>query len=124
MDMVESGDERIIHAYRIYVPTRDFEGFRARIIHIAAQSSSEYGYSGEERPSSMTTAGFNRSVDYLSRFSRGSSAIYGQRVNQMRPSANRFNRPETRENNSEYGLPTDRYLPIIINFEHQNMLDE
>jgi hypothetical protein len=34
--MVESGDERIIHAYRIYIPNRDFEGFRARIIHIAA----------------------------------------------------------------------------------------
>jgi hypothetical protein len=42
----------------------------------------------------------------------------------MRPSANRFNRPETRENNSEYGLPTDRYLPIIINLENQNMLDD
>jgi hypothetical protein len=79
--MVENGDERIIHAYRIYVPSKDFEGFRARIIHIAIQSSSEYGFSAEERPSSMTTAGFNRSADYMSRFSRGSSAIYGQRPN-------------------------------------------
>lgn len=49
----------------------------------------------------------------------------GQRVNQFRqPVNNRFNRPETRENNSEYGMPTDRYLPIIINLENQNMLDE
>ena len=29
--------------------------------------------SAEERQSSITTAGFNRSADYLSRFSRGST---------------------------------------------------
>lgn len=87
--MVESEDEKIIHAYRIYVPGKDFEGFKARVIHLASKNRSDYGLSGEDRPSSMTTAGFNRSADYLSRFSRGSgSGVYGSRVNQFRPPTN------------------------------------
>jgi len=81
MDLVENQDERIMHAYRIYVPNKDFDGFRTRVMLIAARLHSEYGLSGEDRPSSMTTAGFNRSADYLSRFSRGSSGIYGSRLN-------------------------------------------
>jgi hypothetical protein len=81
LDLVDNEDERMIHAYRIYVPGKDFEGFKARVIHIAAKNNSEYGMSAEDRPSSMTTAGFNRSADYLSRFSRGSSGMYGSRVN-------------------------------------------
>lgn len=74
----------------------------------------------------MTTAGFNRSADYLSRFSRGSTSFYGgSRVNQFRPPTNnRMNRVDMRENNSEYGVPTDRFLPIIINLENQGLLDE
>jgi hypothetical protein len=74
----------------------------------------------------MTTAGFNRSADYLSRFSRASSAMYGgSRVNQFKPltTNNRVNRPMG-ENNSEYGLSTDRYLPIIINLENQGLIDD
>lgn len=46
--------------------------------------------------------------------------MYGQR--QMRNT--RVTRPETHDNNSEYGMTTDRYLPIIINLENHNMLDE
>ena len=34
-----------------------------------------------------------------------------------------MNRPGTREKNSEYGMPTDTYLPIIINMENSNLLD-
>lgn len=71
VELVENDDERIIHAYRIYMPSKDFEGFKARVIHIASRHMAEFG--GDDRPSSMTTAGFNRSADYLSRFSRGSS---------------------------------------------------
>lgn len=69
------------------MPSRDFEGFKARIIHILGRSLSEKTVSGEERQSSMTTAGFNRSTDYLSRFSRGSATtgvangIFANRVN-------------------------------------------
>ena len=37
-----------------------------------AGTNSFNGLSQEERPSSITTAGFNQSADYLSRFSRGS----------------------------------------------------
>jgi hypothetical protein len=45
------------------------------------------------------------------------------------PHAARINRPETREKDSEYGMQSinssaDRYLPIIINLENQNFLDE
>jgi len=120
LDMVDADDERVMHMYRIYIPNKDFEGFKARVIHLAMRNHSEYRMSGEDRPSSMTTAGFHRSADYLSRFSRGSSAMYGQR--QMRNT--RVTRPETHDNNSEYGMTTDRYLPIIINLENHNMLDE
>lgn len=124
MDLVDKEDERIMHLYRIYAPDKDFEGFKARVIHLGSRNNSEYGMQ-EDRPSSMTTAGFNRSVDYLSRFSHGSSGMYGSRVNQFRPPTNnRIGRPETREKDSEYGMPTDRYLPIIINLEHQNFLNE
>lgn len=35
-----------------------------------------------------------------------------------------MNRVDMRENNSEYGVPTDRFLPIIINLENQGLLDE
>jgi hypothetical protein len=59
---------------------RDLEGFKARIIHKfigghlgTAGNHSNMTLSVEERQSSITTAEFNRSADYLSRFSRGSA---------------------------------------------------
>lgn len=129
LDKVESEDDRIVHAYRVYIPCRDYEGFKARIIHLFTQNNSDNALSGEERQSSMTTAGFNRSADYLSRFSRGSSGMYPS-INQIRPQTNsRVNRPDNQEKvDSEYGMQsinsTDRYLPIIINLENSNFLDE
>ena len=73
-------------AYRLYQTDRDIEGFKARIIHKilngnlgTAGNNTNLTLSAEERQSSMTTAGFNRSADYLSRFSRGSG---GQNIHQ------------------------------------------
>lgn len=37
--MVENDDERIIHAFRLYEPSKDFESFKARVIHIASQQN-------------------------------------------------------------------------------------
>ena len=66
-------------AYRLFMTDRDVEGFKARVIHKLFGDQNNSGgnltnmtMSAEERQSSMTTAGFNRSADYLSRFSRGS----------------------------------------------------
>ena len=73
IEKIQNEDSGIMGAYRLYTTDRDLEGFKARIIHklLGGNLGSET-LSAEERPSSMTTAGFNRSADYLSRFSRGS----------------------------------------------------
>ena len=126
-------------AYRLYTTDRDLEGFKARIIHklLGGHLGSET-LSAEERPSSMTTAGFNRSADYLSRFSRGSigtggagahpSALQQQYGGQSQNRFQRFVRPTTRERGEEGQTASqstqDRYLPIIINLEASNLLDE
>jgi len=136
---VHNEDSDIMGAYRLYATDRDLEGFKARIIHklLGGHLGSET-LSAEERPSSMTTAGFNRSADYLSRFSRGSIGPGGtgahQGVLQQQyggQGQNRFPRivrPTTRERGEEGQMPNqstqDRYLPIIINLEASNMLDE
>jgi hypothetical protein len=93
----------------------------------------------------MTTAGFNRSADYLSRFSRGSGGPAGGQTfqqqisaaNALRPNTNATNnrfqqrlvRPTTADEsqpsqNAEIGYSQDRYLPIIINLESSGLLDE
>ena len=68
-------------AYRLYQTDGDAEGFKARIIHKVLNgnlaTAGNLTQSAEERQSSMTTAGFNRSADYLSRFSRGSTGPAG-----------------------------------------------
>jgi len=93
-------------AYRLYLTDQDLEGFKARVIHKVlggqfgtAGNNTNMTLSAEERQSSMTTAGFNRSADYMSRFSRGSTGQnqYNQytqgtgSVNMMRPSTNATN---------------------------------
>lgn len=73
-------------AYRLFLQDGDTEGFKARVIHkahlgTAGANSNNLTGSLEERQSSMTTAGFNRSADYLSRFSRGSTGqIHQQNI--------------------------------------------
>jgi len=85
---VQSEDNGIMGAYRLYMTDRDLEGFKARIIHKyfgghlgTAGNNTNLTLSAEERQSSMTTAGFNRSADYLSRFSRGSTGPAGGTAN-------------------------------------------
>ena len=71
----------MLGAYRLYLTDRDLEAFKMRIIHkylgghlgTAGPNTNNLTRSAEERQSSITTAGFNRSADYLSRFSRGSA---------------------------------------------------
>jgi hypothetical protein len=82
---IHNEDIGILGAYRLYLTDRDMEGFKARIIHkvlgghlgTAGNNMTNLTLSGEERQSSMTTAGFNRSAEYLSRFSRGSTGVAG-----------------------------------------------
>lgn len=69
----------------MFLNDRDLEGFKAWIIHKfisghlgTAENITNLTLSAEERQSSITTAEFNRSADYLSRFSRESA---GQRTN-------------------------------------------
>jgi len=76
-------DPGILGAYRLFMTDHDAESFKARVIHKVlgghpgtAGNNTNLALSAEERQSSMTTAGFNRSADYLSRFSRGSNAPY------------------------------------------------
>jgi hypothetical protein len=136
-------------AYRLYLTDGDAEGFKARIIHKVLNgnlaTAGNLTQSAEERQSSMTTAGFNRSADYLSRFSRGSTGPAGGQGfhpqigghTALRPNTNTTNtrfqqrllRPITAEDSqpsqyAELGSSQDRYLPIIINLESQGLLDE
>lgn len=161
---VHNEDSRVMGAYRLYLADRDVEGFKARVIHklLGGQNASggnltNMTQSAEERQSSITTAGFNRSADYLSRFSRGSTGAGPQGPyaapqaailqhqqqsfnQQLRPPTHaaysRFTRAErpaergrVEDITSSAYVPTqqstqDRYLPVIINLECSNMLDE
>ena len=80
MKKIDEEDNGIMGAYRLYLTDRDLVSFKAIIIHRVlvrhlgtAGNNTNLTLSAEERQSSMTTAGFNRSGDYLSRFSRGST---------------------------------------------------
>mmetsp|Transcript_2351 Transcript_2351/g.3543 ORF Transcript_2351/g.3543 Transcript_2351/m.3543 type:complete len:209 (+) Transcript_2351:501-1127(+) len=112
---VQVEDGGIMGAYRLYLTDHDLESFKARVIHKVlgghlgtAGNNTNMTLSAEERQSSMTTAGFNRSADYLSRFSRGSTTGQ-QNPPFMRPSTNATNsryqrimRPTTAEDNQGF----------------------
>ena len=76
-------------AYRLYLTDRDEQGFKLRLIHKCL--GSHLGTAGAnltrsaEEGSSNTTAGFNRSLDYLSRFSRGSTGPQAAMRNNFMP---------------------------------------
>ena len=80
LNRAQHEDAAILGAYRLFLTDRDEACFKARIIHKilgghlgTAGNNTNLTLSAEERQSSMTTAVWNRSAEYMSRFSRGSS---------------------------------------------------
>ena len=92
--MVKIKDKGILGAFLLFKDDNDFEGFKARLIHKVLTPSGSRETHGNGTASSTTTAGF----------SYPHTAMGGKR--RLQPTSQ------------------DRYMPVILNLEMKNLLDD